>query len=62
MPVPKDKQALYGKIVGHMMNKGKSLDEAKDIADRAIKHHDGDKRGNGEGKKHSVKNVKKKKG
>jgi len=38
MPVPKKKQELYGKIVGHMQNLGKSLEEAKNIADRAIKH------------------------
>ncbi len=37
MPVPKKKQKLYGKIAGHMQNLGKSLPEAKDIADRAIK-------------------------
>lgn len=37
MPVPKDKQELYGKIVGHMINKGKTLEEAKKIADKAVK-------------------------
>ncbi len=36
MPVPKDKEALYGKIAGHMQNLGKSLTEAKDIADKAV--------------------------
>ncbi len=36
MPVTKGKQALYGKIVGHMQNLGKSLDESKNIADRAV--------------------------
>lgn len=38
MPVPKKKQKVYGVIVGAMRNKGKSLEEAKDIADRAVKH------------------------
>jgi hypothetical protein len=37
MPVPKGKQKLYGKIAGHMQNLGKSFEEAKDIADRAVK-------------------------
>src|SRR6266567_3676571 len=37
MPVPKGKEELYGKIAGHMQNLGKSLEEAKDIADRAVK-------------------------
>ncbi len=36
MPVPKGKQSLYGKIAGHMQNLGKSLSEAKNIADRAV--------------------------
>lgn len=36
MPVPKGKQELYGKIAGHMQNLGKSLSEAKDIADAAV--------------------------
>lgn len=36
MPVPKGKQDLYGKIVGHMQNLGKSREESKDIADRAV--------------------------
>lgn len=37
MPVPKDKQKLYGKIVGFNINHGKSAEEAKKIADAAIK-------------------------
>lgn len=37
MPVPKDKQDLYGKIVGKNINSGKSLSAAKRIADKAIK-------------------------
>ncbi len=37
MPVPKGKEELYGKIAGHMQNLGKSLQESKDIADRAVK-------------------------
>lgn len=38
MPVPKKKQKAYGVIVGAMQNKGKSMEESKDIADKAIKH------------------------
>ena len=37
MPVPKSKQKLYGKIVGKNINDGKSLEQAKDIADKAVK-------------------------
>lgn len=37
MPVPKKKQKLYGKIAGHMQNVGYGYEEAKDIADRAVK-------------------------
>jgi len=37
MPVPKGKQELYGKVVGHMINLGKSTEAAKDIADKAVK-------------------------
>jgi hypothetical protein len=37
MPVPKKKQKLYGKVVGHMQNVGYGYEEAKDIADRAVK-------------------------
>ena len=37
MPVPKAQRELYGKIVGHMINSGKSLATAKKIADAAIK-------------------------
>jgi len=44
MPVPKGKEELYGKIAGHMQNLGKSLTEAKNIADKAVgvkpKHND----------------------
>jgi hypothetical protein len=36
MPVPRKKRKLYSKVVGHMQNLGKSLDAAKDIADRAV--------------------------
>ena len=36
MPVPKGKEKLYGKIVGANINRGKSLEDAKDIADRAV--------------------------
>lgn len=38
MPVPKKKQRIYGIIVGKNINEGKSLEAAKNIADRAIKH------------------------
>ena len=37
MPVPKKKEKAYGVIVGAMQNKGKSLNDAKNIADKAIK-------------------------
>ena len=37
MPVPKDKQELFGKVVGRMINEGKSQEEAKNIADRAVR-------------------------
>ena len=37
MPVPKSKRSLYGKVVGKNMNRGKSLEESKDIADEAVK-------------------------
>lgn len=37
MPVPKKKQKLYGKVIGHMINTGKSQAEAKNIADKAVK-------------------------
>ena len=36
MPVPKDKQALYGKIIGRMINLGKGKKKAKKIADKAV--------------------------
>lgn len=38
MPVPKGKKKVYGRIVGANINRGLSLEEAKDIADRAVKH------------------------
>ena len=37
MPVPKDKQELYGKIVGHLQNIGYGLTTAKNKADSAVK-------------------------
>lgn len=37
MPIPKQKQELYGKVVGHNINTGHSLKEAKSIADKAVK-------------------------
>ena len=40
MPVPKGKQALYGKVVGHMINTGRSITEAKNIADKAVSSKD----------------------
>lgn len=43
MPVPKSKQKLYGKIVGKNINDGKSLEQAKDIADKAVKVKKGKK-------------------
>lgn len=36
MPVPKGKEKLYGKIVGANINRGKTLSQAKSIADRAV--------------------------
>jgi hypothetical protein len=36
MPVPKGKQKLYGKIVGHLQNLGIGREEAKDKADSAV--------------------------
>jgi hypothetical protein len=36
MPVPKGKQKLYGKIVGHLQNIGISREAAKDKADSAV--------------------------
>lgn len=38
MPVDKKKQKAYGVIVGKNINEGKSLEESKKVADRAIKH------------------------
>jgi hypothetical protein len=37
MPVPKGKQKLYGKIVGHLQNIGISREAAKDKADSAVR-------------------------
>lgn len=37
MPIPKAKQALYGKILGHMLNIGKGKKKAKKIAEEAVK-------------------------
>jgi len=37
MPVPKGKHDIYGRIVGHMINTGKSMEKAKNIADKAVK-------------------------
>jgi len=37
MPVPKDKRDLYAKVVGRQINLGKTLKEARAIADAAIK-------------------------
>lgn len=47
MPVPKGKQKLYGKIVGHLQNLGIGREEAKDKADSAVKKSD---RGSHKGK------------
>lgn len=49
MPIPKSKQKEYGKIVGHLINMGDSLESAKNKADSAIE------------KKEPVKKVKSKK-
>jgi len=38
MPVPKKYQKTYGKIVGHEINKGKSLSKAKAFADKVVRH------------------------
>ena len=43
MPVPKDKQKLYGKIIGRMINLGKGKKKAKEIADKAVVSHKTDK-------------------
>ena len=40
MPIEKGKQEVYGRIVGHEINQGMSLEKAKNIADRAVKHKD----------------------
>ena len=36
MPIPKDKQILYGKTIGRMINLGKGKSKAKKIADKAV--------------------------
>lgn len=36
LPIPKEKQKLYGKILGHMLNLGKGKKKAKKIADKAV--------------------------
>lgn len=38
MPVPKKKQELYGKVIGHLINVGYSKEEAKGKADKAVKN------------------------
>lgn len=45
MPVPKKKQTLYGKIVGHLINSGYSPEAAKNKADKAIKDKKHKKKG-----------------
>lgn len=52
MPVPEGKQELYGKIVGHNINTGHSLSEAKDIADKAVSKKDKRMKCKACGKKH----------
>ena len=37
MPIPKGKQKLYSKVIGHMINSGKSQGEAKAIAEAAVR-------------------------
>lgn len=37
MPIPKGKAKLYGKILGHNLNLGKSRAEAKSIAEAAVR-------------------------
>jgi len=37
MPIPKKKQKLYSKVIGHMLNLGKSKETAKAIAEAAVK-------------------------
>lgn len=39
MPVPKGKEKIYGKIVGHLQNLGYSRTVAKQKADKAIADH-----------------------
>jgi len=43
MPVPKGKEKLYGKIVGHLQNLGFSYETAKNKTDKAIKDTQGTK-------------------
>jgi hypothetical protein len=37
MPIPKNKQKLYGKVIGFNLNRGKPYEEAKSIAEAAVK-------------------------
>lgn len=39
MPVPKSKEKIYGRIVGHLQNLGYSLTQAKKKTDKAISDH-----------------------
>lgn len=43
MPIKKEDQDLYGKIVGKNINSGKSLNAAKRIADKAVKSNNHNK-------------------
>lgn len=36
MPIPDGKEHLFGMIIGHMINTGKSYEESKSIAERAV--------------------------
>jgi len=37
-PVPEGKQKIYGRIVGAMVNRGHTQEDAKKVADKAVKH------------------------
>lgn len=39
MPIPKDKEKMYGRIVGHLINLGFSPGEAKGKADSLVARH-----------------------
>ena len=52
-PVAKGKQEIYGRIVGHNINQGKSLEAAKHIADKAVKHRGVNDKGLSKGAKSS---------